>query len=54
MRNGAKEIRKLYKTRWHIETGFREINRVEIKTTTRGFLVRLFFYIVSCVVYNLW
>ena len=54
MRKSAKEIRKLYKTRWHIETGFREINRVEIKTTTRDFLVRLFFYIVSCIVYNLW
>ena len=54
MRTGAKKMRKLYKTRWHIETGFREINRVEIKTTTRDFLVRLFFYIVSCIVYNLW
>lgn len=54
MRKPAKEIRKLYKTRWGIETGFREINRVGIKTTTRDFLVRLFFYIVSCIIYNLW
>ena len=54
MRMKANEMRKLYKTRWHIETGFRDINRVEIKTTTRDFLVRLFFYIVSCIVYNLW
>ncbi len=50
----AKEMRKLYKKRWNIETGFREVNRVEIKTTTRDFLVRLFFYVVSCIVYNLW
>ena len=54
MQRSAKKMRKLYKTRWHIETGFREINRVKIKTTTRDFLVRLFFYIVSCIVYNLW
>jgi hypothetical protein len=54
LREDAKNIRKLYKSRWRIETGFREINRVEIKTTTRDFLVRLFFYIVSCMIYNLW
>ncbi len=54
MCKSAKEIRKLYKTRWEIETGFREINRIGIKTTTRDFLVRLFFYIVSCMLYNLW
>jgi len=54
MKNGPKTIRKLFKTRWNIETGFREVNRVGIKTTTRDFLVRLFFYVVSCMVYNMW
>ena len=54
MKNGLKTIRKLFKTRWNIETGFREVNRAEIKTTTRDFLVRLFFYVVSCMVYNMW
>jgi putative transposase len=54
MKNGSKTIRKLFKTRWNIETGFREVNRVGIKTTTRDFLVRLFFYVVSCMVYNMW
>jgi len=54
MCKNARDMRKLYKTRWHIETGFREVNRVKIKTTTRDFLVRLFFYIVSCIIYNLW
>ncbi|MGH2638019.1 MAG: transposase [Rhabdochlamydiaceae bacterium] len=54
MKNGSETIRKLFKSRWNIETGFREVNRVGIKTTTRDFLVRLFFYIVSCMVYNLW
>lgn len=54
MKKNPKKIRKMYRTRWEIETGFREINRIEIKTTTRDFLVRLFFYTVSCIVYNLW
>ena len=48
------EVRREFKSRWNIETGFREVNRVRIKTTTRDFLVRLFFYIVSCIIYNLW
>jgi len=54
MKKDAKTTRKLFKTRWNIETGFREVNRAEIKTTTRDFLVRLFFYVVSCMVYNMW
>jgi hypothetical protein len=54
VKNGSKTIRKLFKSRWNIETGFREVNRVGIKTTTRDFLVQLFFYIVSCMVYNIW
>ena len=54
MKKNPKIIRKLFKERWCIETGFREIGRVEIKTTTRDFLIRLFFYIVSCMVYNIW
>lgn len=54
MEKNPNKIRKIFRTRWEIETGFREVNRVEIKTTTRDFLVRLFFYIISCIVYNLW
>ena len=54
MKKSPRKIRKMFRTRWEIETGFRERNRVEIKTTTRDFLVRLFFYIVGCMVYNIW
>ncbi len=53
-KKNPKKIRKMYRTRWEIETGFREVNRVNIKTTTRDFMGRLFFYIVSCIIYNLW
>lgn len=54
MKKKPKILHKLFKTRWNIETGFREINRVGIKTTTRDFLVRFFFYVVACMVYNVW
>lgn len=54
MKKKPKMIRRMFKTRRNIETSFRERNRVGIKTTTRDFLVRLFFYMVSCLVYNVW
>jgi len=54
IKGSPKKIRKIFQTRWEIETGFREVNRVKIKTTTRDFLIRLFFYIISCIIYNLW
>ena len=44
----------MYKTWWNIETGFREINRAKAKTTTPDLFVRLFLYVVSCIIYNLW
>lgn len=48
------KLRKLYKIRWNIETCFREVNIVKMKTKTMNFLVRLFFYVVASIVYNLW
>ena len=54
MKEKPKWMKDTYRMRWGIETGFREINRIEIKTTTKNALIRLFFYIVSVLVYNLW
>jgi hypothetical protein len=54
MKRDAAFIIDTYRMRWKIETGFREINRMEIKTTTRNSLVRLLFYVVSTLVYNVW
>jgi IS4 transposase len=39
--------------RWEIETGFRERGRAWIKTASSDFLMMLFFYVVSCIVYNI-
>jgi IS4 transposase len=47
-------IKDTYRLRWGIETGFREVNRMEIKTTTKSAVIRLFFYVVSVMLYNLW
>ena len=54
MKKDPRAIRRMSRTRWEIETGFRERDRVGIKTTTRDFLMRLFFYVISCIVYNIW
>lgn len=54
MKRSAKLIREEFRSRWGIETGFRDINRVKIKTCTRNFLVRIFIYFLACLLYNLW
>lgn len=50
----AKRIIKMFKKRWQIETGFREVNRVKIRTCTRDHFVRVFFYVIACAIYNIW
>ena len=50
----GKKMRKLFRHRWKIETGFREIKRLRIKTTTKDPLMRVFFYAIACMVYNIW
>ena len=50
----AKEIKKLFKIRWRIETAFREVNRFQIKTCTRSRFIRILFYVIACLLYNLW
>lgn len=50
----SKRIRKLFKKRWEIETGFREVNRVKIKTCTRDSFLRILFYVIACAIYNIW
>jgi hypothetical protein len=47
-------IKNILKRRWRIETGFREINRVKIKTCTRNNLLRMLFYTIACFIYNAW
>jgi hypothetical protein len=50
----GKKLRKLFRHRWKIETFFREANRVKIRTSTKNPLLRVFFYAISCALYNIW
>ena len=49
-----RRLRQFLKDRWDIESGFREIERLTIFTTTRDWLLRFFFHAVACIIYNLW
>ncbi len=53
-KDDATKIKDEYRSRWGIETGFREVKRMEIKTTTRNPTIRYFFYVISVLMYNIW
>ncbi len=51
----AKEIANLYRKRWQIETGYRvKALAFRGKTTSRNYLIRYFYFMLSVVLYNLW
>ena len=43
-----------YKMRWGIETIFRVLDSIGIKTTTKNEVIRYFLHIFCCLLYNLW
>lgn len=45
---------KKYKKRWNIETTFRVLDNIQIKTTTKNEVIRYFINIFCCLIYNLW
>ena len=47
-------VKNTYRTRFGIETSYRQMNRARIRTTTRRPLVRLFFVAVALLLRNLW
>lgn len=47
-------LRKTFKKRWEIETGFREVNRLKIKTLSKDWRIRMLFYAISMMLYNEW
>jgi len=50
----SKIILQLYKDRWAIETGYRMCNQFLIKTTSRNYTIRLFYFLFACLMYNAW
>lgn len=50
----ASTILNLFLKRWGIETSYRMCNQFLIKTTSKNYIVRLFYYLLACAVYNFW
>lgn len=47
-------ILHMFNKRWGIETSYRMCNQFLIKTTSKSYCVRFFYYLLSCIVYNTW
>ncbi|XRO75706.1 transposase [Methanocaldococcus sp. 28A] len=45
---------KMYKKRWNIKTRFRMLKDAVIKTKSTSLKVRLFLFMLKCVIHNLW
>lgn len=43
-----------YRKRWSIETTFRVLDNIQLKTTTKNEIIRYFINIFCCLIYNLW
>jgi putative transposase len=44
----------IYKKRWGIESGYRVKNYIRPRTTSKNYVVRLFYFMFSVCLYNLW
>lgn len=50
----SRSLVKKYKTRWNIETGFRIMEEAKIKTKTNNPVVRLFYFLLRCLLHLMW
>ena len=50
----ARAVSGLYKQRWGIETSYRMKNVFRAKTTSKNYVIRLFYFLYSVLLYNLW
>jgi len=50
----ADSFAKLYRKRWGIETSYRVKGNFKPKTTSRRYVIRLFYFMFSACLYNLW
>jgi Transposase DDE domain len=49
-----KRLLKRYKTRWGVETAYREHNTFLPRTKSKNYVVRLLYYAVAVCIYNVW
>ena len=51
----AYRLYDMYSKRWGIETGYRNLDHdFKPRTTTKNYHIRLFYFLFSCCLYNLW
>ena len=50
----TRKISKLYSKRWGIETAYRVKKDFRPKTTSKNYVIRLFYFLLSVCLYNLW
>lgn len=50
----VKDCFRLYKKRWGIETSYRVKNEFRPKTCSKNYVIRLFYFMFSVTMYNLW
>jgi putative transposase len=53
-RSRTRQICKLYSKRWGIETAYRVKKDFRPKTTSKNYVIRLFYFLFSVCLYNLW
>jgi putative transposase len=53
-RKRTRQLSKLYSKRWGIETSYRVKKDFRPKTTSKNYVIRLFYFLFSVCLYNLW
>ena len=53
-RSRTRQLAKLYSKRWGIETAYRVKKDFKPKTTSKNYVIRLFYFLFSVCLYNLW
>ena len=50
----AEQLLECYDLRWGIETSYRMHGQFLIKTTSKNYTIRLFYFLFACAMYNCW
>ncbi len=50
----AVRLFNLYSKRWGIETSYRQKKELRARTTSKNYIVRLFYFLFSALLYNIW
>jgi len=48
----VKRVPQSYRARWKIETGYRVKKEFKIRTCSRSYVARVFFFVVQCIMHN--